>query len=127
MLVREWNDSIVFLRQVVEGAADRSYGIQVARLAGLPAAVLARAREVLSNLERDALQRDGRPRLARHAGGPGGDAGPAAPIEPAQPPLFPVEEDPVITALRKAPIDTLTPVQALVLLAELKGRLDEGG
>jgi DNA mismatch repair protein MutS len=127
MLVREWNDSIVFLRRVVEGAADRSYGIQVARLAGLPAGVLERAREVLSNLERDALQRDGRPRLARHAGGAGGGDPTASLPEPAQPPLFPIEEDPIIAALRQASIDTMTPVQALVLLAELKRRADEGG
>jgi DNA mismatch repair protein MutS len=65
MLVREWNDRIVFLRKVVDGAADRSYGIQVARLAGLPAAVLDRAREVLANLEREELSGDGRPKLAR--------------------------------------------------------------
>ena len=49
--VREWNDQVVFLRQVVEGAADQSYGIQVARLAGVPAPVLERAKEILSNLE----------------------------------------------------------------------------
>ncbi len=122
LLVREWNDSIVFLRQVVEGAADRSYGLQVARLAGLPAAVLDRAREVLSNLERDALQRDGRPRLARHAGRDGGH-----PPAPEQPPLFPIEDDPIVAAIRAASIDGMTPVQALVFLAELKGKLDEAG
>jgi DNA mismatch repair protein MutS len=49
--VREWNDQVVFLRQVVEGAADQSYGIQVARLAGVPAPVLERAKEILANLE----------------------------------------------------------------------------
>jgi len=49
--VREWNDQVVFLRQVVDGAADQSYGIQVARLAGVPAPVLERAKEILSNLE----------------------------------------------------------------------------
>jgi DNA mismatch repair protein MutS len=124
LLVREWNDSIVFLRQVVEGAADRSYGLQVARLAGLPAAVLERAREVLSNLERDALQRDGRPRLARHSGG---DGGPPEPTAPAQPTLFPIEDDPIVAAIRAASIDGMTPVQALVFLAELKGKLDDAG
>ena len=51
--VKEWNDQIVFVRQVVEGAADRSYGIQVARLAGLPACVIERAKEVLEKLESD--------------------------------------------------------------------------
>jgi len=49
--VKEWNDEIVFVRRVVPGAADRSYGIQVARLAGMPPAVVSRAREILSGLE----------------------------------------------------------------------------
>jgi len=95
MAVREWNDTIVFLRRVLEGAADRSYGIQVARLAGLPREVIERAKEVLLNLERDELSRDGRRswragadsrgRWGRHlpetpsrrAVGPGTDAPPA--------------------------------------------------
>lgn len=51
--VKEWNDEIIFVRQVVPGAADRSYGIQVARLAGLPPAVINRAREILGKLESD--------------------------------------------------------------------------
>ena len=49
--VREWNDQIIFLRQIVPGAADKSYGIQVARLAGLPDSIIARAREILAALE----------------------------------------------------------------------------
>ena len=53
MAVKEWNDDIVFVRSVVKGAADRSYGIQVARLAGLPAPVIDRAKEILSKLESD--------------------------------------------------------------------------
>ena len=51
--VKEWNDDIVFVRQVIKGAADRSYGIQVARLAGLPAPVIERAKEILEKLESD--------------------------------------------------------------------------
>ncbi len=51
--VKEWNDDIVFLRRVVPGAADRSYGIQVARLAGLPLSVIERAKTILSKLESD--------------------------------------------------------------------------
>ena len=64
MAVREPNDRIVFLRKIVQGAADRSYGIQVARLAGLPAAVVERAREILPNLEKAELTAEGRPTLA---------------------------------------------------------------
>jgi len=61
---RELNDDIVFLRKIVPGRSDRSYGIQVARLAGLPPNVIARAREILTGLEQDELSRDGRPTLA---------------------------------------------------------------
>ena len=63
--VREWNDQIVFLRKIVEGATDKSYGIQVARLAGLPETVLERAKEILANLEESELTPEGKVR--RHA------------------------------------------------------------
>ena len=53
MAVKEWNDEIVFVRRVVPGAADRSYGIQVARLAGLPPGVIERAKDILARLEGD--------------------------------------------------------------------------
>jgi DNA mismatch repair protein MutS len=62
--VREWNDQIIFLRKIIRGGADKSYGIQVARLAGLPQKVIARAKEVLSNLEHHELNADGKPTLA---------------------------------------------------------------
>jgi DNA mismatch repair protein MutS len=62
--VREWNDRIIFLRKIQKGPADKSYGIQVARLAGLPAAVIDRAKEILANLESAELNAQGRPRLA---------------------------------------------------------------
>jgi DNA mismatch repair protein MutS len=57
--VREWNEQIIFLRKIVPGGADKSYGIQVARLAGLPKPVLERAKEILANLERSELSADG--------------------------------------------------------------------
>jgi DNA mismatch repair protein MutS len=62
--VREWNDQIIFLRKIIRGGADKSYGIQVARLAGLPQKVIARAKEILSNLEHHELNADGKPTLA---------------------------------------------------------------
>lgn len=61
--VREWGDQVVFLRKIVEGGADKSYGIQVARLAGLPPSVLGRAREILRQLEDEELDETGQPRL----------------------------------------------------------------
>jgi len=68
VLVRESGDRIAFLRRIVPGAADKSYGIQVARLAGLPADVIARAREILHNLEEGEFEETGQPKLARRYG-----------------------------------------------------------
>jgi DNA mismatch repair protein MutS len=62
--VKEWNDQIIFLRKIQRGAADKSYGIQVARLAGLPDEVIERAKEILANLEASELNAQGKPRLA---------------------------------------------------------------
>ena len=64
ILIKEWDDKIIFLRKVVKGGANRSYGIQVARLAGLPKELLERAREILHNLEGDELDESGLPRIA---------------------------------------------------------------
>ena len=66
MLVREAGDKIVFLRKIVPGSADKSYGIQVARLAGLPGEVIDRAKEILLNLEEGEFADSGQPKLARH-------------------------------------------------------------
>ena len=63
--VREWRDQIVFLRKIVAGGTDKSYGIQVARLAGVPGAVLERAKEILANLEESELTPEGNVRAAR--------------------------------------------------------------
>ena len=62
--VREWNDDVIFLRKIVPGPADQSYGIQVARLAGLPEPILKRAREILRNLENSELNAEGKPAFA---------------------------------------------------------------
>ena len=114
---REWKDTVVFLRKIEAGASDRSFGIQVARLAGLPAPVVVRAREILANLERTEFDREGRPRVAH-----GGD-------EPPQPlrqlKLFSGRDEAVLDELRRADPDTLTPIDALQLLAEIKKRLSE--
>ena len=63
--VREWRDSIVFLRKIVEGGADKSYGIHVARLAGVPKEVLERAKQILVNLEESELTPEGNVRPPR--------------------------------------------------------------
>jgi DNA mismatch repair protein MutS len=64
--VREWNDQIIFLRKIVQGGTDKSYGIQVARLAGVPKPVIDRAKEILSNLEEAELTPEGKPRAVRN-------------------------------------------------------------
>ncbi len=115
MRVKEWNDSIVFLHEVAPGVADRSYGIHVAKLAGLPAQVVARAQEVLRALEDG---REGHKPLAR--------------IDDL--PLFRVEamtsapqKNALEDALRAADPDTLSPKDALELVYALKRRLDDKG
>ena len=111
VVVREWNDDLVLLRKVVAGRADRSYGIQVARLAGLPPPVVARAREILSGLERDELSRGGRPSLS----GTPRDSQQQLGLFHAT-----LEDDPIRRRLRDLDVNQLTPLQALALLAELK-------
>ena len=66
--VREWNDEVIFLRKILPGRADQSYGIQVARLAGLPDTLIARAKEILTNLEKSELNAEGKPTLAVSSG-----------------------------------------------------------
>ena len=117
LAVKEWNERILFLRRVVDGSADKSYGIQVARLAGLPASVLARAQEVLGNLESQEYDFTGKPRLAR---------GHQPEVEtPAgrQLSLFTPPEEVVAAVLRETDLDQLTPLAALNLLHSLKSRL----
>ena len=113
---REWRDGIVFLRKIERGGSDRSFGIQVARLAGLPAGVVTRAQQILRNLERTEFDREGRPRLA-HA-----DEEPR-PAGARQLNLFSGPEEAVLEELRRLEPDRLTPLQALSLLAELRQRL----
>jgi len=110
MKVKEWNDSIVFLHEVTAGAADRSYGIHVAKLAGLPAAVVTRAEAVLAALEEG---REGHKPLARIDELP--LFGAAAPDS---------KKSEVEELLRGIEPDALTPKQALEALYELKKKLE---
>jgi DNA mismatch repair protein MutS len=117
MAVKEWDEKIVFLRRVVPGSADKSYGLHVARLAGLPAEVIERAGEILQNLESQEYDLTGKPRLARGT--------PPVPETPApdQLTLFAPPEQMVATILKDADLDQLTPLAALNLLHSLKSRL----
>ncbi|MEZ4458841.1 MAG: DNA mismatch repair protein MutS [bacterium] len=124
--VKEWQDDIIFLRKVVRGQANRSYGVQVGRLAGLPPTVVTRAKEVLSNLESVQFDERGVPLAGRHAG-----RAPQVTLRnnPDQLTLFsgsalsPAQEA-VIDSLKTTDVDALTPLQALNLLAELKQKLE---
>jgi DNA mismatch repair protein MutS len=115
---REWQDGVIFLRKVERGGSDRSFGIQVARLAGLPDRVVARAQQILANLERTEFDREGRPRLL-----PSDADAVALGAAGRQLPLFAAAEDAVVAELRRTDPDSLTPLQALALLAELKKRI----
>ena len=123
---REWHDDIIFLRKIVPGRSDRSYGIQVARLAGLPANVIERAREILSGLERDELSRGGRPTLSGLRGGP--DTRQlglfATPVDPQEPPADPAASE-IVRRLQVLDVDGTSPRQALDLLAGLKQLLEK--
>ena len=105
--VREWNDEIVFLHKVQPGGTDRSYGIQVARLAGLPAAVIARSKALLAELEEAGQLRT--------------DAS-----DTVQLGLFaPAAPDPVLTELASLDLAHLTPLEALNILAKWQQRLGD--
>jgi len=120
---REWKDDIIFLRKIVPGRSDRSYGIQVARLAGLPASVISRAREILGGLERDELSRGGRPTLSGAASDP----------KSPQLGLFaqsldadrPQGDDRITRRLREVDVNETTPLEALSLIAELKKLVED--
>jgi DNA mismatch repair protein MutS len=110
--IKEWNDEIIFLRKIVPGGTDKSYGIQVARLAGLPKKVLDRANEVLFNLEQSEFDEVGVPKIShsenhdnRHS--------------PGQLGLFPDPENPLIQKIKEIDPNQLSPREALEVLFEL--------
>ena len=111
--VKEWNEQIIFLRKIVAGGASHSYGIQVARLAGLPIEVIDRAKEILQNLEKGEFAEEGIPRIAR-----GKKSAASPPV--SQLSLFDSGEDMLRNSLKGMDVATLTPLEALNLLDELK-------
>jgi len=117
--VREWGEDVIFLRRLLPGAANRSYGIQVARLAGLPAALIERAKQILRNLEGGELDELGRPRLAGGAGDPGRQLGLSL---GGAPPRDPREQE-ALAALRALDPERTTPLEALAALARLRALL----
>jgi len=112
MAVKEWRGSILFLHRVTDGPADRSYGIHVAELAGVPDEVCRRAEQILSNLERHELNVTGDAVIAQPLDG---SAERTRQLELFRPPT-----DDLVNELRSIDIEALTPIEALNLLADLK-------
>jgi DNA mismatch repair protein MutS len=119
--VREWGEDVIFLRRLAPGAANRSYGIQVARLAGLPATVIERAREILRNLEGGELDEQGRPRLA----GAADEARRQLPLFTAGAAPRDGREQEALAALRALDPERTTPIDALSTLARLRALLEQ--
>jgi DNA mismatch repair protein MutS len=116
--VKEWNDEIIFLRKIVPGGTDKSYGIQVARLAGLPKRVLDRAHEVLFNLEQSEFDEVGVPKISHSENvdlkNTSGQLG-----------LFSEPENPLIQKIKEIDPNQLSPREALEVLFELTERFKD--
>jgi len=112
--VREWNDRIVFLRKLVPGGTSRSYGIQVAQIAGIPKDVVTRAMEILDNLEGTETDEAGRPRMAHNSVSEEGRG------DMVQLDLFGSVDWKLRERITGLDIDSMTPVEALVELSKLK-------
>ncbi|MFB3926408.1 MAG: DNA mismatch repair protein MutS [Syntrophales bacterium] len=113
--VREWGEKIIFLRKILEGGTNKSYGIQVAQLAGVPERVILRAKEILENLERGEFDETGMPRIARPKGTE------RARQEPLS--LFISDEDRIIRDISEIDILNMTPLDALNKISEWKEML----
>ncbi|NLN60148.1 MAG: DNA mismatch repair protein MutS [Deltaproteobacteria bacterium] len=114
--VKEWGNRIIFLRKIIEGGTNRSYGIQVARIAGVDDAVIDRAGEILNNLETAELDVTGKPRFAREK-----TAGPPV----GQLSLFADERELLIEELQSLDIANLTPLEALVWVGKWRDKLKQ--
>ena len=108
--VREWEDQVVFLHKIVAGAADKSYGIHVARLAGVPRPVIERSKEILAQLEDEHLDAEGRAKIARR-GKPAKRAG-------VQLTLFSPIDHPLLDDVRRLDLNNVTPLAALQLVKQ---------
>lgn len=113
--VREWKNKIVFLRKITPGGASRSYGLQVARLAGIPESVIGRASEILNNLEKEEIDPGGRPKISRTKAPRSKDRFPLAQIE-----LFPSPAEELLREIKIIDVNEMSPIQALNVLWELK-------
>ncbi len=111
ILIREWHDQIIFLHKIAEGGTDKSYGIHVARLAGLPTEVISRSRIILAELERNFAREVKLPEIAGR--------------EINQAELFDHPASSIIDELKSMNLDNITPLQAIQILSDFKSRLRE--
>jgi DNA mismatch repair protein MutS len=116
--VREWGDRIIFLRKIMEGGTNRSYGIQVARIAGVPGEVIARAMEILRNMEQGELDEVGMPKIARGKKTTQKNAN--------QLNLFTDQKEIILAELKALDLLNLTPLEAMGRLGQWKERLGQG-
>jgi DNA mismatch repair protein MutS len=115
--VKEWGEKIIFLRKIMEGGTSRSYGIEVARIAGVPQEVIKRAKEILHNLEKGEFDEIGMPRIARGTGN-GKNVNP-------QLNLFVEKEDEIVAELKNIDISSMSPLEALNKLSDWKSKISE--
>lgn len=111
--VKEWGDEIIFLRKIIEGGTDKSYGIHVARLAGIPKEVINRSRMILSNLEAGGIDEDNKPKFAP-------DKKVAGKNQPKQLSLFSPPNEAIIESIKRLDISQMTPLDALNKLNEIQ-------
>ena len=114
--VQEWDEKIVFLHKIIAGAADRSYGIQVAKLAGVPDWVNRRAEQILKKLESSNQTEENREAIKQASDGSDGSSG-------MQLTLFEVVDHPLVDKIKNLNPDQLTPIEALNLISEIKTEL----
>ncbi len=117
--VKEWGDQVVFLRKIVKGGCDHSYGIQVAKLAGLPPMVIQRAKEILTNLENNALTPNHEPKIAARK------QGSRQPPPAMQLDFFSQANHLLVRELQALDLENMTPLQAFQKLMELKQKIDQ--
>ncbi|MBU6387238.1 MAG: DNA mismatch repair protein MutS, partial [Planctomycetes bacterium] len=112
--VKEWDDQVVFLHRIVPGGADKSYGIHVARLAGIPRGVNERAKEILGQLEVNHLNRYGQSKIAP----------PPKKTGAIQLTLFQWQENEIVDQIKSLDLSTMTPIQAIQMLESLQRRAE---
>jgi len=110
--VREWADEVVFLHRILPGGTDKSYGIHVAKLAGIPKSILERAREILQELEAAFQKEATSEHLARHKT-----------KDPDADTLFVQRHKSVLDRLASMDINRLTPIEAINLLSQIKDEI----